>query len=179
MPTLYHSRLDSRELRLSLYSTHSALVGVGLGLDVGSESGLAAWLGRHLGEVTFEPAMERHREYHRQLTEYLEGRRRAFDLPLELHGSEFQKEVWRAVERVPYGYTASYGEIASLVGRPKASRAVGAANGANPIPIVIPCHRVIGSDGSLIGYGGGLPLKRRLLALEGILPAPAVQMRLF
>jgi methylated-DNA-[protein]-cysteine S-methyltransferase len=83
------------------------------------------------------------------------------------------------VARIPYGQTASYGEIALIVGRPKASRAVGAANGANPIPIVIPCHRVIGSDGSLTGYGGGLALKSRFLALEGILTAPAVQMRLF
>lgn len=177
MATLYHSRLEVHGLCLSLYSTQAALVGIGLGVD--SESSLALWLGRHLDDLRVQPAADRHRDYRSQLVEYLEGRRRAFDLPLELHGSEFQKDVWRTVEQVPYGYTASYGEIASLVGRPKASRAVGAANGSNPIPIVIPCHRVIGSDGSLTGYGGGLPLKRRLLALEGILPTPAVQMRLF
>ncbi len=177
MTTLFHSRLECRELCLPLYSTDAALVGIGLGIE--AEQSLELWLGRHLDGMTVEPSGAGHRDYQRQLTEYLEGRRRAFDLPLELYGSEFQKEVWRAVERVPYGYTASYGEIASLIGRPKASRAVGAANGANPLPIVIPCHRVIGSDGSLTGYGGGVALKRRLLALEGSLGTPAVQMRLF
>ncbi len=129
--------------------------------------------------IDAEPAVARHHEFERQLIEYLEGRRRVFELPLRPEGSDFQKEVWEAVSHIPYGQTASYGEIAHLIGKPKSSRAVGAANGANPIPIVIPCHRVIGRDGSLTGYGGGLALKSRFLALEGILPAPAVQMRLF
>jgi O-6-methylguanine DNA methyltransferase len=179
MTILYHSRLAGRGLSLSLYSTDEALVGIGLGIESEIEGALVLWLGRRFEGVEVESAGDRHRDYRRQLTEYLEGRRRAFDLPFELRGSEFQKDVWRAVERVPYGYTATYGEIATVIGRPKASRAVGAANGSNPLPIVIPCHRVIGSDGSLTGYGGGLPLKRRLLALEGVLGTPAVQMRLF
>ncbi|MGH9318473.1 MAG: methylated-DNA--[protein]-cysteine S-methyltransferase [Vicinamibacteria bacterium] len=148
--------------------TRLSLVAIDLGRD-----------GSAFAEFETEPAGARHRDIQRQLREYFEGKRRVFSLDLALEGSDFQKGVWEAVARIPYGRTASYGEIAHLIGRPKASRAVGAANGANPIPIVIPCHRVIGSNGSLTGYGGGLPLKRRLLALEGVLPSPAVQIRLF
>ena len=101
-----------------------------------------------------------------QLLEYFEGKRTAFDLPLDLRGTPFQLEVWRALLAIPYGETRSYAEIARAVGRPAAVRAVGAANGANPIAIVVPCHRVIAADGSLGGYGGGLELKARLLAME-------------
>jgi len=103
----------------------------------------------------------------RQLLEYFTGRRREFDLPLLLHGTEFQKRVWRALTEIPYGRTSSYGDLARQVGNANASRAVGLANGRNPIAIVVPCHRVIGADGSLTGYGGGLERKRWLLAHEG------------
>ncbi len=102
----------------------------------------------------------------RQLKEYFAGKRADFDLPLAPDGTEFQRTVWRQLQEIPYGETISYGELARRVGNPKASRAVGAANGQNPIPIVIPCHRVIGSNGKLTGFGGGLPTKERLLALE-------------
>lgn len=102
-----------------------------------------------------------------QLGEYFAGGRRAFDLPLAPRGTEFQRRVWRALTAIPYGKTVSYGELARRIGKPSASRAVGLANGANPLPIIVPCHRVIGADGSLTGFGGGLPIKRKLLALEG------------
>jgi methylated-DNA-[protein]-cysteine S-methyltransferase len=102
----------------------------------------------------------------RQLREYFAGKRSDFDLPLAPEGTPFQCEVWRRLQEIPYGETISYGELAKRVGNPKASRAVGAANGQNPIPIVIPCHRVIGSNGKLTGFGGGLPTKEALLALE-------------
>jgi methylated-DNA-[protein]-cysteine S-methyltransferase len=102
----------------------------------------------------------------RQLDEYFAGRRRAFALPLAPAGTPFQQTVWQALTQIPYGGTVSYSQIAERIGKPSAVRAVGAANGQNPIPIVIPCHRVIGSDGRLVGFGGGLPLKRYLLALE-------------
>ena len=105
-------------------------------------------------------------EARQQLLEYFAGERRDFDLPLAPEGSDFQREVWSALRNIPYGTTISYGELARRVGRPAAARAVGAANGRNPIPIVIPCHRVIGKDGSLTGFGGGLQLKERLLELE-------------
>jgi methylated-DNA-[protein]-cysteine S-methyltransferase len=102
----------------------------------------------------------------RQLREYFSGRRREFDLPLEPSGTAFQKSVWRRLQEIPYGATISYGELARRVGNPKASRAVGAANGKNPLPIVVPCHRVIGANGKLVGFGGGLPIKHALLELE-------------
>ena len=102
----------------------------------------------------------------RQLTEYFAGERTEFDLELRPTGAPFQKQVWDALLRIPYGETASYGEIAREIGHPTAFRAVGAANGQNPIAIIVPCHRVIGSNGSLTGYGGGLPTKRALLDLE-------------
>ena len=101
-----------------------------------------------------------------QLTEYFDGRRRAFELPLAPAGTPFQMRVWNALLDIPYGETISYGELAARIGDRSASRAVGLANGSNPLPIVIPCHRVIGSNGKLTGYGGGLPIKERLLALE-------------
>ena len=102
----------------------------------------------------------------RQLREYFAGKRAAFDLPLAPEGTAFQRSVWRQLQEIPYGETISYGELARRVGNPKASRAVGSANGANPLPIVIPCHRVIAGDGTLGGFGGGLPTKQTLLALE-------------
>ena len=102
-----------------------------------------------------------------QLQNYFAGDLRKFDLPLDFQGTDFQKRVWCELETIPYGETRSYAQIAARIGAPTAVRAVGAANGANPIPIVVPCHRVIGSSGRLTGYGGGLPLKKRLLELEG------------
>jgi methylated-DNA-[protein]-cysteine S-methyltransferase len=102
----------------------------------------------------------------RQLDAYFAGRLRQFDLPLAPKGTAFQQRVWQALLDIPYGETVSYGELARRISRPSAVRAVGAANGQNPLSIVIPCHRVIGSDGRLVGYGGGLPAKSALLALE-------------
>jgi methylated-DNA-[protein]-cysteine S-methyltransferase len=106
------------------------------------------------------------REPIRQLHVYFAGKLEQFDLPLAPGGTEFQRTVWKALCDIPYGVTISYGELARRIGNPKASRAVGLANGSNPIPIIIPCHRVIGSNGKLTGYGGGLHIKEKLLALE-------------
>ena len=104
----------------------------------------------------------------RQLTEYFEGTRREFDLPLRLQGTAFQQRVWRQLTEIPYGQTWSYGQLATRIDKPSASRAVGLANGRNPISILVPCHRVIGADGSLTGYGGGIERKRWLLLHEGL-----------
>ena len=104
----------------------------------------------------------------RQLTEYFDGTRREFDLPLRLQGTTFQTRVWRELTEIPYGQTWSYGQLAQRIDKPSASRAVGLANGRNPISILVPCHRVIGADGSLTGYGGGLERKQWLLAHEGL-----------
>ena len=104
-----------------------------------------------------------------QLTEYFAGERQVFNLPLNAGGTVFQNEVWSALTDIPFGELRSYSEIAIAIGRPKAVRAVGAANGRNPLPIIVPCHRVIGSNGSLTGFAGGIPLKTKLLELEGAL----------
>ncbi|HET9271731.1 MAG TPA: methylated-DNA--[protein]-cysteine S-methyltransferase [Vicinamibacterales bacterium] len=106
-------------------------------------------------------------EAERQLREYFAGRRQTFDLKLDFVGTPFQRTVWKALLTIPFGQTRSYGQIAKQVGRPSASRAVGAANGRNPVSIVAPCHRVVGATGALTGFGGGLDVKERLLRLEG------------
>ena len=117
-----------------------------------------------VGEET--PLLARGRE---ELLEYFQGKRRSFDLPLDPRGTPFRLVVWSALEDIPYGQAITYGELARRIGRPKAVRAVGQANHHNPLPILIPCHRVVGSGGSLTGYGGGLDLKENLLRLEGVL----------
>ena len=120
--------------------------------------------GKGFGKATaLSPAL---RKALKQLDEYFRGKRRIFELMLRLEGSEFQLDVWQALLDIPYGATASYRDIAKNVGRPKAARAVGAANGANPISLIIPCHRVIGADGRLVGYGGGLDRKEWLIEHE-------------
>jgi len=109
------------------------------------------------------------REVFQQLQEYFSRRRQAFDLPLDLQGTPFQLAVWQALCQIPYGTTKSYGELAKALGRPRAARAVGRAVGSNPVGIIVPCHRVIGSRGDLRGFGGGLDIKEKLLTLEGAL----------
>lgn len=109
------------------------------------------------------------------LDAYFAGKAPAFDMPLSLNGTAFQRRVWSALRDIPYGETISYGALAAAIGHPTGSRAVGAANGANPIPIIVPCHRVIGASGRLTGFGGGLPTKAFLLELEGAAPAGAVR----
>jgi methylated-DNA-[protein]-cysteine S-methyltransferase len=103
-----------------------------------------------------------------ELDEYFAGKRKKFSIPIDPSGTDFQQKVWRALRQIPYGETRSYGEQARMIGLPKASRAVGSANGKNPISIIVPCHRVIGTNGTLTGFGGGLKTKQALLAIEGI-----------
>ena len=148
-----------------LAATEAGLCKIALG-DETPES-FETWLARHAGPAIPGPAAPALTSAAEQLTAYLEGRLEAFDLPLDLRGTPFQKTVWEAVAAVPFGQTVTYGQIAAQIGKPKAARAVWAASGANPLPIVVPCHRVIGSNGDLCGYGGGLPIKRALLDLEG------------
>lgn len=116
-----------------------------------------------LPEVDDDPTLE---AAARQLGEYFAGERRNFDVALDLRGTDFQKDAWRALASVPYGETRTYGDQAEAIGRPGAFRAVGAANGRNPVPVILPCHRIVGSDGSLTGFAGGIGTKRRLLDLE-------------
>ena len=107
------------------------------------------------------------KEAHRQITEYLKGERKVFDLPIRLRGTDFQQQVWTALLDIPYGETRSYKQIAEAIGNPKGMRAVGMANNRNPLLIVVPCHRVIGANGSMVGYGEGVEMKEFLLRLEG------------
>ena len=140
---------------------------------VASEQGLRAilWAEERAGRVTLperrgDPAHEVLAEAVRQLAEYFAGERRAFDLPLDPVGTDFQRAVWTGLNAIPYGETRSYAALAAAIGRPGASRAVGAANGRNPLSIVTPCHRVIGANGTLTGFAGGLAVKQWLLAHE-------------
>src|SRR5579864_641352 len=119
--------------------------------------------------VRFEESERAVRPYTRELEEYFVGQRREFSFPLDLRGTEFQLACWRALREIPYGETRTYADIARAVGKPTGFRAVGMANNRNPVAIVVPCHRVIASDGTLCGYGGGLDVKRKLLELEGAL----------
>ncbi len=146
-------------------------------LLAGDESGLQMLYmdneGRGYPDESWEAAGRRLDEPCRQLERYFEGRLKRFDLALAPRGTPFQQRVWQALLQIPYGQTTSYSELAERLGNPKAVRAVGTANGANPISIIIPCHRVIGRDGSLTGYAGGLPRKALLLKLEGVKLQPA------
>ncbi len=133
----------------------------------GESRGFAeTWLRRATGAACCVEAPEALADAAAQIAEYFAGTRSEFDLPLDWRGTPFQRAVWEAVMAVPYGETRTYGEIAAVLDRPHAARAVGAANGANPLAPIVPCHRLIGGDGSLRGYGAGLPMKRWLIALE-------------
>jgi methylated-DNA-[protein]-cysteine S-methyltransferase len=152
------------------------LAGDGEGLKI---IGFPQGKGKVSTGVDWEPSSDCFHDAELQLAEYFDGRRRSFDLNLAPQGTDFQLAVLAALQTIPHGETRSYLDIAIQIGRPKAVRAVGAANGRNPLPIVIPCHRVIGADGSLTGFGGGLESKLFLLQLEGVQVPEAMQASLF
>jgi len=164
METVQTASFESPIGTLRVASTAAGLAY--LGLPNAGGRGFAGWVARALPGAKREEAFAPNRDAIRQLLEYLDGKRTEFDLPLDLRGTPFQLSVWSALREIPYGATRSYAEIAARVGNADAVRAVGAANGANPVALVVPCHRVIQSGGKLGGYGGGLDLKRRLLAME-------------
>jgi len=164
METLYYSKLNSPFGPLVVGVSHRGLVL--LEFDRGNFPPLEKGKPR----MSWHEDAEQTREYVSELQEYFAGERREFTIPLDLRGTAFQKRCWKALLSIPYGETRSYGDIAKMIGKPRASRAVGSANHSNNMCIVIPCHRVIASDGTLGGYGGpgGLKLKKKLLELEGI-----------
>jgi len=155
--SLWFEDMNSPVGRLRLIADDRALTGIWFEQGRDAARGAAGLIAAR------SPVLDRARV---QLEEYFTGRRHEFDLPLDPRGTEFQRRVWQRLTLIPYGETTSYGALARELGDAKASRAVGLANGSNPIPIVIPCHRVIGADGSLTGFGGGLPIKQALLELE-------------
>jgi O-6-methylguanine DNA methyltransferase len=165
--SLYYATMDSPFGPLVLVATPTGLCRVALPGE--GRAALEEWLARWIGPEPLEENPAALAAAVAQLREYFSRLRREFDLPLDLRGTPFQQQVWEELRKVPYGQTVSYGELARRVGRPAAARAVGQAVGANPVPIIIPCHRVVGADGSLVGYGGGLEVKSALLRLEGAL----------
>ena len=170
METLYYSKFNSPVGPMIVGVSHRGLVL--LEFDRGNFPPLEK--GKK-PQVSWHESKEETREYVSELEEYFGGKRREFTIPLDLRGTAFQKRCWKALLSIPFGETRSYGDIAKMVGKPRASRAVGGANHSNNMCIVIPCHRVIASDGTLGGYGGpgGLKLKRKLLELEGVEVSPA------
>ena len=161
-------RIDSPIGELKLASTDVGLAFVEL--PHASGRGLAGWAHAQMPDARLEEGFAPNRSAAKQILEFLDGKRRRFELALDLRGTPFQLDVWRALQQIPYGETLSYAQLARRVGRPRAVRAVGAANGANPLSLVVPCHRVVNTGGKLGGYGGGLELKARLLALEHAQP---------
>ena len=158
--TTRYTFMDSPVGRLMLVCREGALTCIEFENGWHAGGATAGWV---ISDEPFEEPV-------RQLREYFAGHRREFELDLSPVGTPFQQSVWSALREIPYGQTRSYADIACRIGRPRAVRAVGAANGRNPLPIVIPCHRVVGQNGALTGFGGGLETKRRLLQLEGALP---------
>lgn len=163
-----YARLDSPVGMVWIASTEIGVCKISLGVE--RAGAFLSWISAHVGPGESWEDPELMSSATSQLAEYFSGNRQTFDLPLDVRGTPFQRAVWSQVIRIPYGATASYGDIAQLVGKPTASRAVGSAVGANPLPIVIPCHRVIGSGGALVGFGAGLDVKETLLQLEGAYP---------
>jgi len=164
METLYTAEFETPIGPLRIATSERGLAYVEL--PHASGRGFLGWKERYAEEADAVEGFEPNRIAAAQLLEFLEGKRRAFDIALDLRGTDFQHAVWSAVLEVPYGGSATYRDIAEQIERPKAVRAVGAANGANPIPLIVPCHRIIGSSGKLQGYAGGLETKARLLAME-------------
>ncbi|MFQ6015532.1 MAG: methylated-DNA--[protein]-cysteine S-methyltransferase [Anaerolineae bacterium] len=165
MEKVYYCAVGSWLGKLYIASTEKGLCRIAF---EGEEDEFFQWLTRQFGSENLVEDESKNGLASEQLKDYLAGGRREFALSVDLRGTAFQKAVWGELMRIPYGVTVSYKEVAERIGKPAAIRAVGSANGANPIPIVIPCHRVVGSDGSLTGYSAGLEIKKALLRLEGV-----------
>jgi O-6-methylguanine DNA methyltransferase len=158
------TRFDSPIGELILASTEKGLAY--LGLPRANGRGFAGWHRRHAQEEEVADGQERNQCAMAQVKEFLEGKRQTFDLELDLRATPFQLSVYQILDEIPYGEAISYAEVARRLGRPSAVRAVGSANGSNPMPLIVPCHRVVAADGQLHGYAGGVDLKARLLAME-------------
>jgi O-6-methylguanine DNA methyltransferase len=165
MNKAYYGIFDSRLGVLCIASTEKGVCKIAFPKE--SVEDFFGWLRAHFASQNTIEDKSKNRVVLAELDSYLAGELREFQSPLDLRGTEFQMKVWRELRTIPYGTTCSYRDIAERIGHPRAYRAVGSANRANPIPIIVPCHRVIGRDGSLRGYGSGLAVKERLLRLEG------------
>lgn len=166
-PYIYFSEMNSPIGLLTIGKTEKGICFIEFGSIKKTCSSIDNWLKKKLMNVELEESHEELLPAIQQLEEYFRKERTQFDLPLDLLGTKFQSMVWSRVKEIPYGSTKSYKQIAMEIGAPKAVRAIGGANNQNPVPIIIPCHRVIGSNGAMVGYGGGLDKKEYLLTLEG------------
>ncbi len=164
---IYTSKLKSPFGIIYLASSDDGMVQIGLS----TEEKFVVELNKKFPKAQIEENNAKNQLALQQLKDYFSGKRNDFSVPLKLAGTEFQKKVWNELLKIPYGQTITYGEIAKNIGNPKAVRAVGLANNRNPVAIIVPCHRVIGANGKLVGYGGGLDMKESLLKLEGALLA--------
>lgn len=162
---IYISQFTFEDLQLFLASTEKGLAVIDFNTE---ESEFIKSLGKIFGEVEIIKDPQYNKIYESEISDYFLGNTTKFTVALDLIGTDFQKQVWKALMEIPYGETTSYKEIANKINNPNAMRAVGMANNKNKVPIIIPCHRVIGADGGLVGYGGGLHIKEKLLQLEGI-----------
>jgi methylated-DNA-[protein]-cysteine S-methyltransferase len=153
---MYYSYIETPIGQLTLFGNDKGLTGINF----------PSGKNQIIPDIHYQKNEQKLAKAAQQLDEYFSGKRKEFTIPLDINGSDFQKTVWEALRSIPYGQTMSYGDIAKMIGRPTASRAVGMANGRNQIPIIIPCHRVIGADKSLTGFAGGLETKKILLLLE-------------
>jgi methylated-DNA-[protein]-cysteine S-methyltransferase len=165
---LYTSNIESAFGSIRIASSTLGLTY--LGFPISNGRGFMGWVQCHARGSKPQPDVESNREFSNQVLEFIDGKRRSFEFPIDLRATPFQQQVYKVVGQIPFGETLSYAEVAALAGDPNASRAVGAALGANPLPLVIPCHRVVGSRGKLQGYAGGISVKARLLAAEQIEP---------
>lgn len=164
--TIHWSVLHQGDIQLFLAASNKGLCYVALPNE--SFETMRQWLIAHFPSSIFVKNEDRLRPYSDEIHHYFQKRRKVFSMPLDLQGTSFQLSVWNELRRIPYGEVRSYSDIATALDNPKATRAVGAANGRNPVPIIVPCHRVIGKNGTLTGFRGGLRFKERLLQLEGI-----------
>jgi methylated-DNA-[protein]-cysteine S-methyltransferase len=164
MPLVHTAEFDTPVGSMLCATTEKGLAYVRL--PRASGRGFSGWLRRNEPDAEVRPGFAPNQAAIGQILEYLEGKRSRFELALDLRGTDFQRKVWNALLEIPYGETRSYAGLARTIGEPRAVRAVGTANGANPCSLVVPCHRVVATGGKLGGYGGGLSLKRHLLALE-------------
>ena len=161
---MYWTNFRHRDWQMILAATEKGISFISP--DQASFEELAQWQKKRLPQAVLHENPEKLAPWMKELADYMDGSLKEFSMPVDLHGTSFQQEVWNALQQIPYGVTKNYAEIAELIGKTKAVRAVGGAIGANPILIVVPCHRVIGKNGKLTGFRGGLEMKERLLLLE-------------
>ena len=163
MNNIYWTAFNEKEWTIILAASDEGLSYIGTSMDE-----LESWYKKYYKNTVLVENQDKMMKYKKQLQEYFAEERTSFDLPLDLQGTEFQQQVWQALLQIPYGITTSYSAIANMIHNPKAVRAVGGAIGANPILIVVPCHRIIGKNGKLTGFRSGIPLKKELLGIENV-----------